>query len=284
MSFNSMAYTNSGISLLIDALVGKRLSITKAVGGTSTVDAGTLAAQTDVSGEKHALELLGIKATGEGDDAAREITIYTTGAASAYTLRQIGLFGRQDGASEDTLLLLLQDDHGVDIPSAAEDQKFEFFFTAVIAISRNAKIALSLNADMSGLYKFIEQVIHDKTAHAKIVEITIPTADWKQEDVSATYGYMVQIKIEGVTSEQSPTVTIHKEHTATAQTAALCPVAETLDTGVLKLWAKRPPDADMTATVLLVSPKSMEALDDSTDDSTTSLLGAAICGKAICGM
>jgi len=281
MSFETMAYTSAGVSLLLDAMAGKRLTLTKAVSGTGVVDTADLAQQTDVNGEKHALEIIGIEAV-KGDEEARCVNVRIVGAASAYTLHQIGIFGRQDGGA-DTLLMLFQDERGFDIPSASGGE-FEFIFKALIAISRDAKISLELTADMRGLMDFIRQEIHDHTAHAKIVEITIPAADWKQEDVSAAYGYMVQIKIEGVTSEQSPTVTIHKEHTATAQTAALCPVAETLDTGVLKLWAKRPPDADMTATVLLVSPKSMEALDDEPDESTTALLGAAICGKAICGM
>lgn len=286
MSFESMAYTDAGISMLLDAAAGKRLTITKAVSGTGLADPDALASQTDVSGEQHTCELLGISAVGQGDEETRHIKIRIPSAASTYTLRQIGIFGRQDDG-EDTLLMLIQDERGVEIPGADENQEFELIFTAILAISRSAKIALSLNADMRGLKQFIRQEIHDNTAHAKIVDITIPAASWKQEDAAAEYGYMALVQIEGVTAEQSPSVTIHREHTAAAQTAALCPMAET-DSGILKLWAKHVPRADMTATVLLVSPKSVDTLEplpeEPSDTTTTARLGTAVCGNAICGM
>ena len=174
----------------------------------------------------------------------------------------------------------------MEIPSTLQDAEFEIIFNILIAISRDAKITLTLNADMRGLKQFIRQEIHDNTAHARIVDITIPAAIWKQEDAAAEYGYVALVQIEGVTAEQSPSVTIHREHTAAAQAAALCPMAET-DSGVLQLWAKHVPRTDMTATVLLVSPKSVDTLEPLPEEptiNTTSLLGTAVCGNAICGM
>lgn len=286
MSFESMAYTDAGISMLLDAAAGKRLTITKAVSGTGLVDPDALASQTDVFGEQHACELLGISAVGQGYEAARHIKIRIPSATSTYTLRQIGIFGQQDN-SNDTLLMLIQDERGVEISGADENQEFELIFTAVLAISRSAKIALALNADMRGLKQFIRQEIHDNTAHARIVDITIPINAWKQESAAAEYGYVAKIPIQNATAEQSPSVTIHREHTAAAQAAALCPMAET-DSGVLKLWAKHVPRTDMTATVLLVSPKSVDTLDplpeEPSDTTTTARLGTAVCGNAICGM
>ena len=286
MSFESMAYTDAGISMLLDAAAGKRLTITKAVSGTGLVDPDALASQTDVFGEQHACELLGISAVGQGDEEARHIKIRIPSATSTYTLRQIGIFGRQDDG-EDTLLMLIQDERGVEIPGADENQEFELIFTAVLAISRSAKIALALNADMRGLKQFIRQEIHDNTAHARIVDIPIPINAWKQESAAAEYSYVAKIPIQNATAEQSPSVTIHREHTAAAQAAALCPMAET-DSGVLKLWAKHVPRTDMTATVLLVSPKSVDTLDqlpeEPSDTTTTARLGTAVCGNAICGM
>ena len=285
MNFETMAYTDAGIDLLLDAAAGKRLTITKAVGGTGLVDPDALASQTDVSGEQHACELLGIKAVGAGDTAARKVPVRITGAQASYTLHQVGLYGRPDGAAQDTLILLAQDERGVEIPSALQDAEFEIIFNILIAISRDAKIALALNADMRGLKQFIRQEIHDNTAHVKIVDITIPINAWKQEDAAAEYGYTAKIPIQDATAEQSPSVTIHREHTAAAQTAAVCPMAET-DSGVLKLWAKHVPRTDMTATVLLVSPKSVDTLEPLPEEptiNTTSLLGTAICGNAICG-
>ena len=87
--------------------------------------------------------------------------IRITGAEDTYTLHQIALFGRQTGAAEDTLLLLVQDDRGVEIPAASTDQEFEFVFTVVIAISRDAEISLNLSAEMQSLQLFVEERIQE---------------------------------------------------------------------------------------------------------------------------
>ncbi len=283
MNFETMAYTDAGIDLLMDAVDGQRLTITKAVGGTGIVDPDTLALQVDVSGEKHTLQLLGMEAVGDGDEAARRVKIRIVGAERAYSLRQIGIFGRQDGMDSDTLLLLLQDDRGVDIPAASAGREFELLFTAVIAISRSARISLALTADMHGLKQFIRQEIHDHTAHVRIVDITIPAGSWTEESGQGEYGFTAEISIENVTAEESPTVTLHQDSLDTATACEICPVAETLDSGVLKFWAKQLPAADMAATVQLVSPKSSEELEDLPAERT-SLLGTAVCGRAVVGL
>lgn len=120
-----------------------------------------LHAQTDVTGERHALELLGIKSVEENGSAARRVKIRITGAEDTYTLHQIALFGRQTGAAEDTLLLLVQDDRGVEIPAASTDQEFEFVFTVVIVISRDAEIVINLSAEMQSLQLFVEERIQE---------------------------------------------------------------------------------------------------------------------------
>lgn len=95
MSWETLAYTDAGIELLMDAVSGKQLTITQAVGGSGLANAAVLHAQTDVTGERHALELLGIKSVEENGSAARRVKIRITGAEDTYTLHQIALFGRQ---------------------------------------------------------------------------------------------------------------------------------------------------------------------------------------------
>lgn len=97
MSWETLAYTDAGIELLMDAVSGKQLTITQAVGGSGLANAAVLHAQTDVTGERHALELLGIKSVEENGSAARRVKIRITGAEDTYTLHQIALFGRQTG-------------------------------------------------------------------------------------------------------------------------------------------------------------------------------------------
>ena len=158
MSWETLAYTDAGIELLMDAVSGKQLTITQAVGGSGLTNAAVLHAQTD---ERHALELLGIEPVEENGSAARRVKIRITGAEDTYTLHQIALFGRQTGAAEDTLLLLVQDDRGVEIPAASTDQEFEFVFTVVIVISRDAEIVINLSAEMQSLQLFVEERIQE---------------------------------------------------------------------------------------------------------------------------
>lgn len=73
MSWETLAYTDAGIELLMDAVSGKQLTITQAVGGSGLANAAVLHAQTDVTGERHALELLGIKSVEENGSAARRV-------------------------------------------------------------------------------------------------------------------------------------------------------------------------------------------------------------------
>ena len=83
MSWETLAYTDAGIELLMDAISGKRLTITQAVGGSGLANAAVLHAQTGVTGERHALELLGIEPVEENGSAARRVKIRITGAEDA---------------------------------------------------------------------------------------------------------------------------------------------------------------------------------------------------------
>ena len=261
MSWNDSDYTEAGAKLLLDSIGGSRLTITRAVSGTGVIAADTLSRQTDVTGKKHTLELFGMETTGEGDDSARLVKIRIKGAESSYVMHQIGLYGRPDGAVEDVLLMLMQDDYGVEIPSAASDQEFELVFNAAIAISREAKIALQMSADMRILKQFLRQEVHDTTAHAKIVEVTIPQSAWQPETPDAEYPYTAEIEMEGVTAEFYPSVTPRNEASIeVARKAEIAPYADTLE-GTLQLWAKNLPEGDIAATVQLVAPKSQEKME-----------------------
>ena len=55
MSWETLAYTDAGIELLMDAVSGKQLTITQAVGGSGLANAAVLHAQTDITGERHCL-------------------------------------------------------------------------------------------------------------------------------------------------------------------------------------------------------------------------------------
>lgn len=173
MSWGQSAYTETGIHLLTESIDGKRLVITQAISGTETVVVNQLPDQTDVIGEKHTLELFGIETVGEGKGSARRIKIRITGAEDTYTMHQIGIFGRQEGTEKDVLLMLIQDEYGVEIPSSSSNAEFEIIFSAVLAISSSANISVSLSPEISALKLMMEQELAkhnaDRTAHLETV-------------------------------------------------------------------------------------------------------------------
>lgn len=98
MSWNSSAYTTLGSSMLTEALSGKRMTFTRAVGGAGTVQAAELPNATEVADQKQTLVLASSKMTGEGEDAAYKIKIQISnnGLQQGYTLHQIGIYAKLD--------------------------------------------------------------------------------------------------------------------------------------------------------------------------------------------
>lgn len=115
--------TDKGVALLQRYIVGDgALIITGAKGGTGTVDAAQMAAQADVSGEAHTLELLVLEASGIALRASAKVYKEKRNAGSAYTLKQIGLYAKlMDGETEmvgETLIALYQiaSGSGINVP------------------------------------------------------------------------------------------------------------------------------------------------------------------------
>lgn len=145
MSWNSSAYTTLGSSMLTEALSGKRMTFTRAVGGAGTVQASELPNATEVADQKQSLILASSEMTGEGDDAAYKIKIQISnnGLQQGYTLHQIGIYAKLDDSDSDALAVIFQDDHGFEIQPEAAMNNFLMEFFGVLAISNTAQIYLT---------------------------------------------------------------------------------------------------------------------------------------------
>ena len=77
MSWNNSLYTNVGTNMMSEVLSGATMTITKAVGGSGTTAAESLAALTDVKEQKQTLKILGIEdaTDSSGNDAGKRIKI-----------------------------------------------------------------------------------------------------------------------------------------------------------------------------------------------------------------
>ena len=165
MSWNNSLYTNVGTNMMSEVLSGATMTNTKAVGGAGTTAAESLAALTDVKDQKQTLKILGIEDATDstGSDAGKRIKIQITNedVETGYILHQVGIYAKLADGNE-TLLIIMQDDRGVEIPSHAENSDFEIELYGIMAISNLANISVTVDpnavASVAMMNQQIEQV------------------------------------------------------------------------------------------------------------------------------
>lgn len=158
MSWNNSLYTNIGTNMMSEVLSGATMTITKAVGGSGTTAAESLAALTDVKEQKQTLKILGIEdaTDSSGNDAGKRIKIQITNGdvETGYILHQVGIYAKlTDG--EETLLIIMQDDRGVEISSHAENSDFEIELYGIMAISNLANIEVTVDPNAVASVKMV---------------------------------------------------------------------------------------------------------------------------------
>lgn len=301
MSWEKSNYTAAGAALLSESLSGGALVITRAVSGTGTADAD-LSEETGVSGETHDLKLLDIETVESGGETARRVKIQITGADETYIMHQVGVYGRLNDDAE-TLLFIMQDARGVEVPSTKVNGDFEIELSALLAVSNKANISITVDPQMQALAKMVKAEIEkhnkDASAHADAItaavgnameslkesgdvvseeqvkaliqeqgssgraiikDITIPADGWDwqresgdEETLRDDFRCVVDVAVDDATEDMFPSVALHKAALEVAKRAGLCPTVQA-NAGVLRFWARNAPEADMAATVALVSP------------------------------
>lgn len=164
MSWNNSLYTNVGTNMMSEVLSGATMTITKAVGGAGTTAAESLAALTDVKDQKQTLKILGIEDATDstGNDAGKRIKIQITNedVETGYILHQVGIYAKlADG--EETLLIIMQDDRGVEIPSHTDNSDFEIELYGIMAISNLANISVTVDPNAVASVAMVNKEIAD---------------------------------------------------------------------------------------------------------------------------
>lgn len=172
MSWEKSNYTAAGAALLSESISGGALVITRAVSGTGTADAD-LSEETGVSGETHDLKLLDIETVESNGETARRVKIQITGADETYIMHQVGVYGRLNDDAE-TLLFIMQDERGVEVPSTKVNGDFEIELSALLAVSNKANISITVDPQMQALAKMVRAEVekHNKDASAHTEAIT----------------------------------------------------------------------------------------------------------------
>ena len=178
MSWEKSSYTTAGAALLSESLSGGALVITRAVSGTGTADAD-LSGETGVSGETHDLKLLDIETVESGGETARRVKIQITGADETYIMHQVGVYGRLNDDAE-TLLFIMQDARGVEVPSTKVNGDFEIELSALLAVSNKANISITVDPQMQALAKMVKAEVEkhnkDASAHANAITAAVGNA------------------------------------------------------------------------------------------------------------
>lgn len=174
MSWNKSVFTNAGTDMMSEVLSGATMTITKATGGSGTTEEASLATLTDVQEEKQTLKILGIEDASDstGNDAGKRIKIQITNGDvdAGYILHQVGVYAKlADG--DETLLFIMQDDRGVEIPSHTENSDFVIELFGVMAISNVANIKVTVDPSAVVSVKMVnEQVVQVNTKIDKTKE------------------------------------------------------------------------------------------------------------------
>ena len=281
MSWEKSNYTAAGAALLSESLSGGALVITRAVSGTGTADAD-LSGETGVSGETHDLKLLDIETVESGGETARRVKIQITGADETYIMHQVGVYGRLNDGAE-TLLFIMQDARGVEVPSTKVNGDFEIELSALLAVSNKANISITVDPQVQALMKLVQAEIenhnadpaaHEETINAAIqkhldnasggcygsYELTLLASGWKSvwdeesgidtSTISGYYQYLYDAELSDCTSELVPSGGVWPDSFYISNAAGVLNGCETHD-GFVRFFAQRIPEANIQATVTL---------------------------------
>lgn len=171
MAWNESVVTKDGVMMLNELLAGRALTITRAIGGSGTVDFADLEELTALPYPKQTLSLLGI----DNEETGKKVKIQITSAGleTGYTLQQVAVFARLGDEDMDRLLFVMQDNRGIDIPADGETPGFILEMYAVIAITNKVKIKIITDSgavvSVGMLEESIKQHNKDPEAHKDLL-------------------------------------------------------------------------------------------------------------------
>lgn len=144
MGWNNSVVTKTGIDMLNESLAGYALTISHAAGGSGILDPSELESAVDVVDRKQTFAVPSIEDFEGGKKVCIQIT--NRDVEEKYILHQIAAFAKLDYQEDASLLFIMQDDRGVEIPSWEENPDFLLEVYAVISISNEANIKVNIDA------------------------------------------------------------------------------------------------------------------------------------------
>lgn len=136
--WDNAAVTREGIVLLNEMMAGHELILTRACGGTGTVEVSDMVEQTGLQEEKQTLKLTDEKDGPDGKTVTVQIS--SLGNEAEYLLQQIGVYAKLGTDGAEKLLFIMQDE-GVLIP-AESDKSFLLEIFCTLRIGENGKLTV----------------------------------------------------------------------------------------------------------------------------------------------
>ena len=168
MSFKKTTYTDAGVQMLTESLSGAALTISGVVGGAGTWSDAELPLANGVSDPRQNFALMGIESV--PGETAKQVNIQITnkGLRQSYILRQVGIYAKMSYDSSETLIVIMQDDRGIEIPAESDNADFKIELGAVLAISNSANITVKVDSSAGTSLKQVQDAIakHDADLNA----------------------------------------------------------------------------------------------------------------------
>lgn len=192
------------------------------------------------------------------------------GLKESFWLNEFGIFAKTENSEEVLFYYATLGDSPQPV-NAYKDNRIDIRrYPITISLAMDANVQITYNPGSfitsAEAYALLATMLNDAVASVDsvtVIDITIPKNGWsKSGDVqgSMKYPFMLELPCKESTNQHVPKITLHITSLPVAQIAGVCPTVESLD-GVLRFYAKKAPNADMVATVVLLS--SMKHLNTS---------------------
>ncbi len=194
------------------------------------------------------------------------------GLKEGFWLNEFGIFAKTDKSDEILLYYATLGDSPQPV-NAYQDNRYDIRrYPVTIALLVDADLQLSYTpgafVTSAEAQALIEAMVREAVAQiagnvgaAIIKEITIPAEGWAWDETGGEeaggmgmdeYRMYRDVAVAESTEELFVNVALHKDALETSKRAGLCPSVQTL-AGSLRFWAKNQPNADMDATIALLS-------------------------------
>lgn len=140
--FENSTITNAGKALIDSWVSGETLTFTSAVTGSGYTDPAELKDLTVLPDVKQTKSIAAQESTAQGEKLTVDVDV--VGLAAGYQLKQIGIYA-QKGSDTPVLFAVFEDVNGFHIPSETEMPDFAFEFFALLVMSVDGNVALTLD-------------------------------------------------------------------------------------------------------------------------------------------